>query len=819
MELYGLENAEVTYRREQYGTNELPAEKKETMMEMLVGELKDPLVMILLVATIVSGAIGELVDACIMVAVVIINAGIGVMQKRKAEKSLASLKKMNLPHVECLRSGTWQIIPTTQLVVGDVVSLKTGMYIPADVEIMDSVSLQIDESALTGESIAVDKENGDEAYMSTSITYGKSFGKVIAVGPHTEIGKIANLLQEKDDKKTPLQMQLGKLSEKLGLLALGVCFIMFIVGIMQGRDFFDMLLLAISLAVAAIPEGLVAIVSIVLALGTSKMAKKQAVTRHLHAIETLGCVSYICSDKTGTLTQNEMSVLDTFSFNDNGRLALGMLLNNNVSVIDGDFIGDASEVALVKYYGPYEDLSSLNERFCRVSEIPFDSKTKKMQVVVKEDDHFVAYEKGALEVILPLCNRVLENGHVVMMDETHQMAVLDAQKRMSEKALRVLALAYQPLSSKTSPVDHLVFVGLVGMMDPCRPEAKAAIQQCREAGIEVTMITGDHPDTAFAIAKELGLTYYPKQVMTSQQLNELTDRQLADVVESVRVFARTKPEDKVRIVEALKKHQHIVSMTGDGVNDAPALKKANVGIAMGLSGTDVAKDASDIILMDDHFKTIVDAIEAGRQIYVNIRQTIWYLLSCNLGEIMALFSGIILLNKEAALLSPVMLLWVNLVTDAFPALCLGMMTSADDLMKEKPRNPKESLFSHGGFIFMVTNGLLIGLLSLVAYRYGLNFSRLHASTMAFMVLSMSQLVHTLNFISMKKSIFKVNLKPYRILFGVVGILIVLQVCCVHVFPFNWLLKTTALNVEQWLMVLGLSIVPIAYNEIVKWFSR
>lgn len=815
----GLKSSQIPLMKERYGANELDKQQKESLIQVFISEMKDPLVLILLVSTMISGLMGEFIDAFIMIVVVLINASIGMAQKLKAEKALESLKQMNLPTCECFRDGHWQTIKASDLVVGDIIDLKTGMYVPADVYLFDNVSIQIDESVLTGESVAIMKEDGDKAYMSTSVTYGKAKGLVFAVGMATEIGKIAAVLKQKDEQKTPLQKNLQKLSEKLGLLALMVCLCMFIVGVVQGRDFFDMLLLSISLAVAAIPEGLVAVVSIVLALGTSKMAKQKAVVRHLHAIETLGCVSIICSDKTGTLTQNEMRVVDVFSFNDNGRLAKGMLLANNTYEADGILVGDATEKALTRHFIRYENIEVLRELYPRLSEIPFDSKSKKMQVIVKEDDHYTAYEKGALEVILPQCDRVLVDGVVTLLDEKLKAKIMETQRGMSEKALRVLSLAYQPLTSVSTKVSEMIFVGLVGMMDPCRPEVKPALEACRKAGIKVTMITGDNPDTAFAIAKELQLTQYRKQVVTSKDLAEIDDKTLSRQVENIRVVARAKPNDKVRIVEALKKQHHIVAMSGDGVNDAPALKKAHVGVAMGLTGTDVAKGAADVILMDDHFKTIVDAIRQGRQIYVNIRQTIWYLLSCNLGEIMTLFVGMLLLSEMSVVLTPVMILWINLVTDAFPALCLGMMKSGDDLMQDPPRDPNESLFAHGGLVFMVTNGALIGILSLVAYRYGLELSSGHASTMAFMVLSIAQLTHTLNFISMKHSLMKVDFKPYRLLLGVVFALILLQVACVHFAPLSWLLKTTPLDYTCWGVVTGLCLCPIAYNELVKWLTH
>lgn len=808
----GLSDKQVAINRELYGQNVLKQKKQETLGQLFLVEMKDPLVMILLACTLISALIGEVIDAFIMVLVVLINAAIGISQKLKAERSLESLKKMNLPTCFCLRHGKWQHLPTERLVVGDIVRLETGMFVPADVIVFDCVDLRVDESALSGESEEVSKGEKSQAYMSTMVTYGKAKGLVVDVGMATEIGKIASLLQSSQAVVTPLQLRLQDLSEKLGILALAICFLMFIIGLMQGKAFFDMLLLAITLAVAAIPEGLVAVVSIVLAFGTTRMAQKHAVVRHLHAVETLGCVSQICSDKTGTLTKNEMTVMETFSFKDEGRLAKGMLSCNNAYLDHDRVVGSGTESALMHYFLKYEDLETLNELYPRQTEIPFDAKSKMMEVVVKEDDHYLAYQKGALEVILPKCDRLLKDGQVTLLDDKSKKMILAKQKAMSEKALRVLALAYQPLSQVTNGVEKLIFVGLVGMQDPIRSEAKEAIATCRKAGIEVTMITGDHPDTAFAIAKQLALTYNPFQVVSDGQIDEKK-------VENIRVFARTKPSDKVRIVEALQKKGHIVAMSGDGVNDAPALKKAHVGIAMGLGGTDVARDAADIILLDDHFETIVDAICAGRQIYVNIRQTIWYLLSSNFGEIITLFVGMILLSNQDSILSPVMLLWVNLMTDAFPALCLGMMKSGDDLMQEPPRKPDESLFSHGGLVFMATNGALIGLLSLVSYRFGLVTSSLHATTMAFMVLSISQLLHTFNFISMKHSLFTVSWQPYKMLFAVIFGLIVVQVLCAQLPLFNQLLKTTPLSFQQWGVVAGLSIFPIIYNEVAKWFSR
>lgn len=814
----GLSPAAVTWHREQYGANRLPEDRSIHWGKMLIEEIRDPLVMILLAATLISGLLGEWLDAGIMIAVVLINACIGLIQKVKAKRSLDSLKQMNIPVCQCLRDGSWQTVETSELVVGDIVAIRAGMFVPADMIVFDTVALKVDESALTGESMNVDKPDQSKVYMSTIITYGKALGLVEAVGLETEIGKIAAVLHDHQQERTPLQKRMTELSEKLGILAMLVCLAMFIVGVIQGRAFFDMLLLAISLAVAAIPEGLVAVVSIVLALGTTKMAKHHVIVRHLHAIETLGCVSYICSDKTGTLTQNEMQVLDTFSFQDNGRLARGMILCNNVQAIEGTLVGEATEKALMTYFLQYEDLSDLQKVYPRVREVPFDSEKKMMEVVVLEDDHYVAYQKGAVEVLLPKCDRLLEQGTVTMMSEEQYQAIVEAENRMTSQGLRVLMLGYQPITNLQTQIQKMIFVGLVGMADPCRPEAKQAIARARQAGVEVTMVTGDHPDTAFAIARELQLTVNARQVMTSDELATLSDAALNRRIETIRVFARAKPQDKVRIVETLKKRGYIVAMTGDGVNDAPALKKAQVGIAMG-QGTDVAKDAADMILVDDHFETIVESIAQGRQVYLNIRQTIWYLLSCNFGEIITLFGGILLLDRSCTILTPVMILWVNLVTDALPALCLGIMPSSDRLMEVPPRSPNESLFSQGGYLFTIVNGGLIGLITLVSYRYGLSFSPLQASTIALMVLSLAQLAHTFNFISNQKGLLQIDWKPYRLVFAVVTGLAVLEVAVAQLPVFNWLLKTTPLDIWQWGVVIGLSLCPIIYNELVKWFSH
>lgn len=816
MKKNGLSTQEAHRRLQQDGYNVLEEDKKPSPIMLFIDQLKDPLVLILLVATLMSILLGEGIDALIMISVVMINAIIGIWQEMKAEKSLAALRKLNSPLALCLRDGKLVDIDSRHLVRGDVVYLKTGTYIPADMELLESHSLAVDESSLTGESEHVTKAVGDPVFMSTYVTYGSGCGVVQKTGMQTEMGQIANLLNHHERMLTPLEKRMASLSQKLGMLCLGICVVMFIFGLLRGHDFFSMLLIAISLAVAAIPEGLVAIVSIVLALGTVRMAKRNAIMRRLDAIESLGSINIVCSDKTGTLTQNKMQVAATYP-SQSKVLASGMVLCNNAVATENGYQGSATEKALLAYF---QNQKKQNELYPRIKEWPFDSERKCMSTLHRYQHHYRMYTKGALEVILKRCDYILVDGNVCMLEEQHLHHIEKQSNQMANQALRVLALAYRDIDDPhTSAEEHLVFVGMVGLIDPPRPEVKDSIRMCRQAGIEVTMITGDHEKTAFAIARELDITHNPNQVMNGTKLAALSDKELIQKVSYIRVFARVRPSDKVRIVEACQKHGWMVAMTGDGVNDAPALKKANVGIAMGKTGLDVAKQASDMILADDHFETIARAIEEGRHIYGNIRKAILYLLSCNLGEIMSIFGALLFFGENVTILTPVMILWVNLVTDAFPALALGVLPESNDLMKEKPRPTNESLFSHGGLAFTILNGLIIGLATLVAFRYGLNESESCGRTMAFMVLSLSQLAHTFNLVSSKNSLFQEKKERLQLILLVVFGLTLLQIGVVNLSIFWQLLGTLPLTFDQWSVVIGLALSLIGINECVKWFSR
>lgn len=868
-EQHGLTDEIVSERLKQYGSNELATKQKRTLWQRIFAQINDVLVYVLIIAALISAFVGEWADASIIALVVVLNAVIGVVQESKAEQALEALKKMATPKAIVKRNGELKEIPSEHVVPGDIVMLDAGRYIPCDLRLIETANLKVEESALTGESVPVDKDAiyhpsmqrdeqvplGDQknmAFMSTLVTYGRGVGVAVETGMNSQIGKIATLLHEADDDMTPLQKSLAQVGKYLGFVAVAICIVMFLIGFLQGRDTLEMFMTAISLAVAAIPEGLPAIVSIVLAIGVQRMIKQNVIIRKLPAVEALGSVTIICSDKTGTLTQNKMTVTHFYSDNTYDRLeslnvnndAQRLLLENMVLCNDASYnnesqTGDPTEIALLvagtTFNMQKDHLEKIHER---VNEVPFDSDRKMMSTVHTYDESYYSMTKGAIDKLLPRCTHIFKNGEIEILTDSDKNQILEAAGAMSQEALRVLSFAFKQYDSNDVDINHLeenlIFIGLVGMIDPPRTEVKDSIKECKKAGIRTVMITGDHKDTAFAIAKELGIAEEISEIMIGTELDNVSDTELASKINHLNVFARVSPEHKVKIVKALRAKGNIVSMTGDGVNDAPSLKQADVGVAMGITGTDVAKGAADVVLTDDNFSSIVKAVEEGRNIYRNIKKSILFLLSCNFGEIIALFLAILL--GWATPLRPIHILWVNLITDTLPALSLGVDPEDPDVMKEKPRHAKESLFS-GSVPFLIFNGVIIGLLTLIAFIAGAKFytgdtnlfplfpdridddALLHAQTMAFVVLSFSQLVHSFNLRSRTKSIFSIGIftNKYLVFSLLIGVL--MQVCIISIPPLANIFGVHALTMRDWGFVLLLSIIPLVVNEIIKLVKK
>ncbi|NFN88333.1 calcium-translocating P-type ATPase, PMCA-type [Clostridium sporogenes] len=848
----GLSSDEVERRKEKYGLNKLNSQKQKSLLKMFFEQINDILIYILLAAAIISGVLGEVSDAIIIGVVIIINTVIGVVQESKAEKALEALKQLSTPKALVKRNGESIEIPSEDVVPGDVIILDAGRYVPCDLRLIETVNLKIEESALTGESVPVEKHAeekledpktalGDQknmAFMSTLATYGRGIGVSVGTGMNTEIGKIAKMLEGEDKELTPLQKKLAELGKILGFAALGICALMFVVGLFQKRDILEMFLTAISLAVAAIPEGLPTIVTIVLAMGVQKMIKENAIIRKLPAVETLGAVNIICSDKTGTLTQNKMTVIKFYAnkeTQDIDKLNIKnnihkILLENLVLCNDATFskdssTGDPTEIALLEAGSKYNIIkNNIENEHKRIDEIPFDSDRKLMTTVNIFGDKNYVITKGAIDNLLKISTKAYIDGEIISLTEDIKQNIMYASNTMSKNALRVLGAAYKTLEddnySKENLETDLIFIGLVGMIDPPRESVKGSILECKNSGIKTIMITGDHKVTAFAIAKELGIAEDESQAIFGYELDDMSDSELSSKIEDLRVFARVSPEHKVKIVKALKSKGNIVSMTGDGVNDAPSLKAADIGVAMGITGTDVAKGASDMVLTDDNFSTIVSAIKEGRNIFNNIKKSIIFLLSCNLGEILALFIGILL--GWPAPLRPIHLLWVNLITDSLPALSLGIDPGDPDIMDEKPRDPKESLFAGGAGVSLILNGLLIGVLTLIAFEVGrirYSDSLMHAQTMAFVVLSVSQLFHSFNMRHPKKSIFQLGLFTNKYLFASVIFGIFLQNMVITIPFLASTFKVFKLTMQDWVFVCILSIIPLVLNELVKLFKR
>ena len=862
----GLSEVEVEKRKEKYGENKLQEAKKKTLIQLFFSQLNDALIYVLLGAAVVTLIVGEYADSVIILAVVFLNATIGVVQEAKAEKAIEALNKLTTPRSLVRRDGETREINSTQIVPGDVVILDAGRYVPADIRLTTSSNLQIEESALTGESVPsskfYDKEFTEEnipvgdrinmAFMSTLVTYGRGEGVVVGTGMETIVGSIAKSLNEETDDMTPLQKRMDELGKTLGKLALGITILMFIIGFLQGRDLLDMLLTSISLAVAAIPEGLPAIVAIVLALGVTRMSKINAIVKKLPAVETLGSVNIICSDKTGTLTQNKMTVLKYYIYDElvdvdireesheakdeaSEELIKSFVLCSDATANERESTGDPTEVALIvlgNKHGMTKE--ELNRLYPRVDEKPFDSDRKLMSTLHEENGGYRVHTKGAIDNILKISSTILINGEVKPLTEEMRKTILDRSIEMSNEALRVLGVAYKDTKEKIGEDEmekDLTVIGFVAMIDPPRLEVKDSIASAHMAGITSIMITGDHKNTAVAIARELGIADDISQAMTGAEIDELTDEEFAEKINNYRVFARVSPDHKVKIVKAFKKQGNIVSMTGDGVNDAPSLKHADIGVAMGITGTDVSKGAADMILTDDNFTTIVAAIEEGRNIYNNIKKAVIFLLSCNLGEIVAIFVSV--LFSFAIPLLPTQILWVNLVTDTLPAISLGVDPGDPDVMKKEPRDPKESFFARGAGSRAIIGGLLIGSLTLLAFAIGLaergsslfesadapEDVLIYARTMAFVVLATSQLFYSLTMRNETKSIFQVGFfkNKYLILSIIAGTL--LQFGLISIPFLADAFKVIALPLNDWLIVFGLSLLPLIANEIIKVFMR
>jgi len=852
----GLSDQEVQTRLERNGKNKLVEAKKISLLLRFLNQLSDPMIIILLVAAAISAVTSVYAhenpaDVFIILAVVLINAVLGVVQENKAEKAIEALKEMSAATSKVIRGGKLMNVKSEDLVVGDVIVLEAGDAVPADARIVECYSMKVEEAALTGESVPVTKHieaislNGRKdiplgdrvnmVYMGSVVVYGRGRAVVVDTGMQTEMGKIADAIMQAEEGQTPLQKKLAQLSKILTVLVLGICVFIFAFsmiragGDISGGLILNSFMIAVSLAVAAIPEGLVAVVTIVLSIGVTKMSNQNAVIRRLTAVETLGCTQIICSDKTGTLTQNKMTVVDHFG-DDEKLLAAGMALCCD-AVLDGDAAtGEPTECALVNYANalglPKGRLEADNPR---IGEAPFDSSRKMMSTVHKTEADYVQYTKGAPDELLKRCTGYAQGGKTVAMSNELMEGILEANKAMAEKALRVLALAtkrydQKPDSCEAGDIENgLVFVGLAGMIDPVRPEVFGAIEQCRLAGIRPVMITGDHRDTAIAIATQLHIIDDPSQAITGAELNEINEEDLQRRVGEFSVYARVQPEHKVRIVNAWKKNGRITAMTGDGVNDAPSIKNADIGIGMGITGTDVTKNVADMVLADDNFATIVSAVGEGRRIYDNIRKAIQFLLASNLSEVLSIFAATIM---GFTILHPVHILWINLITDAFPALALGMEKGEPDLMKRKPRSSTDGVFSGGVGVDVAYQGFMVSVLTLAAYFIGhyiesgvWEIAGSHDGiTMAFLTMSMAEIFHSFNMRSQRNSIFSLKSQNWY-LWGAMLLSLVLTTCVIYVPVLRSLFKFEHISVFEYFVAMALAITVIPITEIVKLIQR
>lgn len=832
----GLSTREAEKRVKTYGLNELKHNKKKSPVLIFLAQFNDFLVWVLIGATIISGFIGDKADAITILIIVIVNAILGFVQEFRTEKSLEALQELAAPTCKVIRDGNIKVVSSKELTIGDLVVLEAGDRIPADGTFIDAANMVVDESLLTGESVGISKDTTkgkNSGFMGTIVLKGRGLIIIDAIGMKTEMGKIANLLDNIEEDKSPLRERLDSLGKILVVMCIVVCLIVTILGIIRGNDITEMFLLGVSLAVAAIPEGLAAIVTVALALGVGRMLKRNALVRKLPAVETLGCTSVICSDKTGTLTQNKMTVkeilvngriyeLDKEKIYDCEKLKEAFIYCNDANYnyeikdIEKAVMGDPTETALVKaFYKDSKELQKFVEKSKRVYEISFDSTRKMMTVIMNENGKETCYMKGAPERVLEKCNSVLENGKVKPLTYQKKKQIYSYIEAMSNRALRCIAAAYKEenLVKNESVECDLIFLGVAGSMDPPRIEVKDAVLKCKMAGIKPIMITGDHKNTALAIAKSINICNSDDQAVTGDELEKMSDSDLVKKVNKIRVFARVSPNHKLRIVRAFKKNNNIVAMTGDGVNDAPAIKEADIGVAMGISGTDVTKEAAAMVLMDDNFATIVSAVEEGRVIYDNIRKFIRYLLSCNLGEVLTMFLASLFYLPNP--LTPIQILFVNLATDGLPAIALGVDPPDKDIMRQSPREKNEGIFARGLWEKIIVRGSLIGVCTLLSFMsgryYGMDLATCRTITMCTLV--MSQLLHVFECRSERHSIFEINIFSNIYLLGAV-LVSMTMICCILYIPFlSGIFNTVALNLGQWLLVIFFSGIIFLINSV------
>ncbi len=849
----GLTGQEAKQRLDRYGPNKLAEGKKVTLLQRFLQQLSDPMIIILLAAALVSGITaaysGEsFADVVIILIVVIINAVLGVYQESKAEKAIEALQEMTAATSKVVRDGKMVLLKSEELVPGDVVILEAGDAVPADCRILESASMKAEEAALTGESVPVEKdaaaitEEGDiplgdrhcMVYMGSTVVYGRGRAVVCATGMDTEMGKIADALAQAEDSQTPLQRKLAQLSKILSVLVLGICVFIFAFSLLRAGDFHldtvvSTFMVAVSLAVAAIPEGLATVVTIVLSIGVTNMSKRNAVIRRLTAVETLGCAQVICSDKTGTLTQNKMTVVDHFGDAKHTARAMSLCSDANPDET-GNAVGEPTECALVNWATKEGLLKpEMEHETPRVGEAPFDSGRKMMSTIHRMGDRFVQYTKGAPDEILKKCTYYEQDGQVLPLDDKARAEILSHNKAMADQALRVLAAAeriYTELPADQSPeaLEHdLTFLGLAGMIDPIRPEVKDAIAECKTAGIRAVMITGDHRDTAVAIAKQLGILEHEDQAITGADLNKMSDEELDKTITHYSVYARVQPEHKVRIVNAWKKNGCITAMTGDGVNDAPSIKSADIGVGMGITGTDVTKNVADMVLADDNFATIVGAVQEGRRIYDNIRKAIQFLLGSNMSEVLSVFLATLM---GFVILEPVHLLWTNLITDCFPALALGVEKGEPDLMQRPPRKASDGIFAGGLGIDVFYQGALVTVLTMAAYFVG---HYLEAGvweitqspdgvTMAFLTMNMAEIFHSFNMRSQRNSVFKLH-SHNKFLWGAMLLSLVLTTAVIYLPGISDAFGFEHISLLEYVVALGFAVCVIPVVEIVKAIQR